>query len=222
MASPTQWTWVWVDLGVGYGQGGLACCSSRARKELDTTERLNWTDSLKCPSEWVCFSECGATTDLLNEGNAQFDSLPDKLQGMPAVSHCFRWLLTPWHWLWTPILKWLKVHRFSTSIFCFSYLWLWWINSDDHYIYYHGQESLRRNGVVLKVNKRVWNGVLGYNLKNDRMISVHFKGKPFSIKIIQLYAPTTNAREEQGLLELTRKKKKKSSFHHRGCCSVAQ
>ena len=94
-------------------------------------------------------------------------------------------------------------------------------NSDDHYIFYHGQESLRRNGVVLKVNKRVWNGVLGYNLKNDRMISVHFKGKPFSIKIIQLYAPTTNAREEQGLLELTHTHKK-SSFHHRGCCSVAQ
>ena len=125
MVSLTQWTWVWVDSGVGYGQGGLMCCGSWGHKESDTTERLNWTEYLHCLSEWVCFPERMATTDLLNEGNAQFDSLPDKLQGMPAVSHCFRWLLTPWHWLWTPILKWRKVHRFSTSIFCFSYLWLW-------------------------------------------------------------------------------------------------
>ena len=80
-------------------------------------------------------------------------------------------------------------------------------NSDDHYIYYGGQESLRRNRVVLKVNKRVWNTVLGCNLKNDRMISVHFQGKPFNIKIIQVYDPTTNAGEEQDLLELTQKKK---------------
>ena len=81
-------------------------------------------------------------------------------------------------------------------------------NSGDHYIYYHGQESLRRNGVVLKVNKRVWNAVLGCSLKNDRKISVHFQDKPFSIKIIQIYAPTTNAREEQDLPELTTTTKK--------------
>ena len=66
-------------------------------------------------------------------------------------------------------------------------------NSDDHYIYYCGQESLRRNGVAIMVNKRVRNVVLGCNLKNNRMISVHFQGKPFSIKVIQVYAPTTNA-----------------------------
>ena len=68
-------------------------------------------------------------------------------------------------------------------------------NSDDHYLYYCGQESLRRNTVALIVNKRVRNAVLGYNLKNDRMISVRFQGKPFNITVIQVYALTTNAKE---------------------------
>ena len=88
-------------------------------------------------------------------------------------------------------------------------------NSDDHYIYYWGQESLRRNGVAIKVNKRVWNAVLGCNLKNDRMISVHFQGKPYNITVIQVYVPTSNAEEAeveqlyedlQDLLELIPKK----------------
>ncbi|XP_055257368.1 craniofacial development protein 2-like [Moschus berezovskii] len=88
-------------------------------------------------------------------------------------------------------------------------------NSDDHYIYYCGQESLRRNGVAIMVNKRVRNAVLGCNLKNDRMISVRFQGKPFNITVIQVYAPTSNAEEAeveqfyedlQDLLELTPKK----------------
>ena len=88
-------------------------------------------------------------------------------------------------------------------------------NSDDHYIYYCGQESLRRNGVAIMVNKRVWNAVLGYNLKNDRTISVHFQGKASSITVIQVYAPATNAEEAeveqfyedlQDLLELTPQK----------------
>ena len=88
-------------------------------------------------------------------------------------------------------------------------------NSDDHYIYYCEQESLRRNGVAIIVKKRVQNAVLGCNLKNDRMISVHFQGKPFSITVIQIYAPTSNAEEAeveqfyedlQDLLELTPKK----------------
>ena len=70
-------------------------------------------------------------------------------------------------------------------------------NSDDHYIYYCGQESLRRNGVVIMVNKRVQNSVLGYNLKNERMISVPFQGKPFSITVIQDYAPTSNTEEAE-------------------------
>jgi len=88
-------------------------------------------------------------------------------------------------------------------------------NSDDHYIYYCEQESLRRNEVALIVNKRVQNAVLGCNLKNDRMILVHFQGKPFNITVIQVYAPTRNAEEAevewfyddlQDLLELTPKK----------------
>ena len=70
-------------------------------------------------------------------------------------------------------------------------------NSDDHYIYYCGQESLRRSVVALIVNKRVQNAVLGCNLKNDRMMSVRFQGKPFNIRVIQVYAPTSNAEEAE-------------------------
>ena len=85
-------------------------------------------------------------------------------------------------------------------------------NSDDHYIYYCGQESLRRNGIAYILNKTVQNAVLGCNLKIDRMISVHFQGKPFNIMVIQVYALTSNAEEPevewfyedvQDLLELT-------------------
>ena len=71
-------------------------------------------------------------------------------------------------------------------------------NSDDHYIYYCGQESLRKNGVAMIVNKRVWNAVLGCNLKNDRMISVRFQGKPLSITVLQVYALTSNTEEAEG------------------------
>ena len=70
-------------------------------------------------------------------------------------------------------------------------------NSDDHYIYYCGQETLRRNGVAIIVNKRVRNAVLGCNLKNDRVISVRFQGKPFNTTVIQVYAPTSNAEEAE-------------------------
>ena len=70
-------------------------------------------------------------------------------------------------------------------------------NSDDHYIYYCGQESLRKNGVAIMVNKRVRNAVLGCNLKNDRIFSVRFQGKPFNITVIQVYAPTSNAEEAE-------------------------
>ena len=88
-------------------------------------------------------------------------------------------------------------------------------NSDDHCIYYCGQESFSRNGVAIMVNNRVRNAVLGCNLKNDRMISVHFQGKPFNSTVIQVYAPTSNVEEAeveqfyedlQELLELTPKK----------------
>ena len=96
-------------------------------------------------------------------------------------------------------------------------------NSDYHYTYYCGQESLRRNEVAIIVNKRVQNAILGCNLKNDRVISVRLQGKPFNITGIQVYAPTTNAKEAeverfyddlQDLLELT--PKKRCHFHHRG------
>ena len=89
-------------------------------------------------------------------------------------------------------------------------------NSDDHYIYYCGQESLRRNGVAIMVNKRVRNAVLGCNLKNHRMISVHFQGKPFNITVIQVYASTSNAEEAEvewfyeGLQDLLEHPKKMS------------
>ena len=88
-------------------------------------------------------------------------------------------------------------------------------NSDDHYIYYCGQESLRRNGVAIMAKKRVRNAALGCNLKNHRMISVCFQGKPFNTTVIQVYAPTSNAEEAevkwfygdlQDLPELTPKK----------------
>ena len=104
-------------------------------------------------------------------------------------------------------------------------------NSDDHYMYYCGQESLRRNGVAIMVNKRVQNAVLGCNLKNDNMISIHLQGKPFNITVIQAYAPTSNTKEAevewfcedlQDLLELT--PQKRCPFHYRGleCKSRSQ
>ena len=88
-------------------------------------------------------------------------------------------------------------------------------NSDDHYVYYCGQESLRRNGIAIMVNQRVQNTILECILKNDRMISVRLQGKPFNITVFQVYAPTSNAEETevewfyedlQDLLELTPKK----------------
>ena len=88
-------------------------------------------------------------------------------------------------------------------------------NSDDHYIFYRGQETLRRNGVAIMVNKRVRSALLGCNLKNNRMIAVHFQGRPFNITVIQAYTPASNAEEAevewfyedlQDLLELTPKK----------------
>ena len=88
-------------------------------------------------------------------------------------------------------------------------------NSNDHYIYYCGQECLRRNGVATMVKKRVRNAIIGCNLKNNRMISVRFQGKPFNITVIQVYAPTSNVEEAeverfyedlQNLLEVTLQK----------------
>ena len=96
-------------------------------------------------------------------------------------------------------------------------------NTDDHYIYYCGQESLRRNGVAIIINRGVRNAILGCNLKNNRMIFVNFQGQPSNITVIQVYAPTSNAKEAevewfyedlQDLLELT--PKKRCPFFYRG------
>ena len=86
-----------------------------------------------------------------------------------------------------------KMTRVNIDILGISGTGMGEFNSGDHFIYYCGQESLRRNGVAIIVNKRVQNAVLGYNLINDRMISVHFQGKPFNITVIPVYAPTNNA-----------------------------
>ena len=118
-----------------------------------------------------------------------------------------------------------EMTRVSINILGFSELkWtgMGGFNSGDHYIYYCGQESLRRNGVAIIVNKTVLNAVLGCNLKNNKMISVRFQSKPFNITVIQVYALTSNAEETevewfyedlQDLLDLT---PKKSCFHYRG------
>ena len=107
-------------------------------------------------------------------------------------------------------LRWTGMGEFNSDDH-----YIYYCGQDDHYIYYCGQESLRRNGVAIMVNKRVQNAVLGCNLKNNRMISVHFQGKAFNITVIQDYAPTSNAEEAEGewfcedlqdLLELTPKK----------------
>ena len=123
-----------------------------------------------------------------------------------------------------------EMARVNINIFGISELkWMGMgeFNSGDHCIYYCGQESLRRNGVAIIVNIRVQNAVLGCSLKCNRMISVHSQDKTFNIRVIQVYAPTTNAKETeveqfyedlQDLLELTPKKKKKKKrypFHHR-------
>ena len=119
-----------------------------------------------------------------------------------------------------------EMARVNVDILGFSELkWtgLGEFNSDDHDIYYCGQESLRRNGVAIMVNKRVRNAVLGCNLENHRMISVCFQGKPFSITVTQVYAPTSNAEEAevelfyedlQDLLDLI--PPQKCPFHYRG------
>ena len=113
---------------------------------------------------------------------------------------------------------WYGVARVNVDILAISELkWtgMGEFNSDDHYIYYCGQESLRKNGVAIMVNKRVRNAVLGCNFTNDRIISVRFQGKPFNITVIQVSAPTSNAEEAeveqryedlQDLLELTPRK----------------
>ena len=95
-------------------------------------------------------------------------------------------------WLTTSNLPWLMDLTFQVK-----WTGMGEFNSDDHYIYYCGQESLTRNGVAIKVNKRVQNGVLGCSLKNDKIISVHFQGKPFIITVTQAYTPISNTEKDE-------------------------
>ena len=88
-----------------------------------------------------------------------------------------------------------RVNINSLGISELKWTWMGEFNSHDHYIYYCRQEFLRRNGVALTVNKGTWKGVLAWNIRNNRMISVCFHGKPFNISLIQVYAPTSNAKE---------------------------
>ena len=103
---------------------------------------------------------------------------------------------------WIKVLEVIKQERARVNINILGISELKWtgvgeFNSDDHYIYYCGQEALRRNGVAIIVNKRVQNAVLGCNLKNDRMIFIRFQGKPFNIWVMEVYAPTSNAEEAE-------------------------
>ena len=116
-------------------------------------------------------------------------------------------------WAWPPMPRMARVNIDILGIIESKWTGMGEFNSNDHYIFYCGQESLRRNGVAIMVNKKVQNAVLGCNLKNDRMISARFQGKPFNITVIQVYAPTSNTEEAewfyedlQDLLELTTKK----------------
>ena len=135
-------------------------------------------------------------------------------------------MLGPWtriNWTWSS----RRLARINIDILGISELkrlGMGEFNSDDHYIYYHGQESHRRNGVALIIYKRVQNPIFVCNLKNDRIVSFCFQGKPFNMTVIQVYAPTTDAEAEadqfyedlEDLLELTLKKKKRCFIDHRG------
>ena len=122
---------------------------------------------------------------------ARSDAVKSNVAQEPGMSG--PWIKANWKWA-------NEMARVNVDILGISELkWtgMGEFNSDDHCIYYCGQESLRRNGVAIMVNKRVQNAVLGWNLKNDRMISVHLQGKPFNITVIQVYAPTSNAEETE-------------------------
>ena len=122
------------------------------------------------------------------------------------------WIKANWKW---PYQEMARVNIDILGISELKWTVMGEFHSDDHYIYYCGQESLRRNGVAIIINKRVWNALLRFNLKNNRIVSVLFQGRPFSITVIQVCAPITNVKEAevewfcedlQDLLELTPQK----------------
>ena len=127
------------------------------------------------------------------------------------------WIKVNWKWSNRRWLEWTSTLGISEL----KWTGMGEFNSDDHCIYYCGQESLRWNAVVLIVHKRVWYAALGCNFKNDKIIFVHFQGKPFHTTVIQVYASTTNAKEAevewfyedlQDLIELTPKKKERKKW----------
>ena len=158
--------------GVGDGQGGLACCDSCSRKESDMTERMNWTE-LK-----------NEEMEPKQKQHPVVDVTGDRCQVRCCKEqYCIgTWNVRSMNQGKLEVVK--QMARVNVNILGISELkWtgMGEFNSDDCYIYYCGQESLRRNGIAIIVNKRVRNAVLGCNLKNDRMISVHFQGKQFRL-----------------------------------------
>ena len=133
-------------------------------------------------------------------------------------------MLRPWikaNWRWSNEMASMNVDVLAISKLKWTRMGEF--NSDDHFIYYCGQESLRRNGVAIIVNKRVWNEVFGCSIKNNRMMSVRFQGKPFNITVIQVYALTRNAEEADSGMVLWRPTRpsrtytqKRCPFHYRG------
>ena len=171
-------------------------------------QHWNQIDYIICKQRWRSSTQSGADSDHVSDHELFIAKFRLKLKKAGKTTRPFKYYLNhiPYDYtvkvdiLGISELKWTGMGEFD---------------SDDHYIYYCRQESLRRNGVAIMVNKRVWNAVLGCNLKNDRMSSVRFQGKPFNITVIQVYAPTSNAEEAevewfyedlQDLLELTPKK----------------
>ena len=190
-----------MDFSSTLGPVGLNVGERKWDRVNENLQQSSWVSSLI----WLNLEE-------FSSGKCFFCGLPRWLSGKESTYQCRKHRFHPWvrkipwwrKWQPTPVFLPGKSHGQRSlegyspwgckSIFHTSNGKFNW---NDHYIYYHGQESLRINGVVLIVNKIVRNTVLGCNLKKDRMISVHFQGKTFNITVIQICAPTTNANEEE-------------------------
>ena len=179
------------SVGAQYATGGQWRNNYRKNEETEPKQNTQWWMWLKMESRQECCKEqyCTGTWNIRSMNQGKLEVVKQEMARVNIDILGFS------------KLKWTGMGEF---------------NSSDHYIYYCGQESLRRNGVAIIVNKRVQNAVLACHLKNERMISVHFQGKPFNITVIQVYAPTSNVEEVkferfyedlQDLLELTPPKK---------------